>query len=63
MRRIRIASILLIIGLLIELFSLRWHHALSFVLFFVGGGLAIGGGILFYLHTLLWKPPAETAKP
>lgn len=51
-RRIRLAGILLIIGLLAELVTLWWSHPTAFLFFlFVGGGL-MAIGIVVYLLTL-----------
>jgi hypothetical protein len=57
--RIRIAGRLIAAGLLVQLGTLFWNHALSFILFTsVGAGLA-GAGVLLYLHTLATRPPSE----
>lgn len=51
---LRISSVLVILGLLVELVSLVWFHPLAFVLFaFVGAGL-IGLGVLVYLASLVF---------
>lgn len=51
---LRISSVLVIAGLVIEIISLVWQHPLAFVLFaFVGAGL-IGLGILVYLAGLVF---------
>lgn len=51
---LRISSVLVIAGLVIEIVSLVWQHPLAFVLFaFVGAGL-IGLGILVYLAGLVF---------
>jgi hypothetical protein len=52
-RRIRLAGILLITGLLAELVTLWWSHPTAFLFFlFVGGGL-MGVGIVVYLFALI----------
>ena len=56
-RRLRISGVLIILGLLIEAFSLIWIHALAFLLFMLIGGAAIGLGILIYLYALVSVPP------
>jgi hypothetical protein len=53
LHRIRIASLLMIVGLLIELGSLNWRSPISFVCFFVLGGLTLAAGILTYLVTIV----------
>ena len=47
---------LIILGLIIEAFSLFWVHALAFILFAFFGGLLIGVGILVYLYSLVSMP-------
>lgn len=56
---LRISSVLVIAGLVIEIVSLVWQHPLAFVLFaFVGAGL-IGLGILVYLAGLVFAGSAS----
>ena len=52
-RRLRISSILIGLGLLIELGSLLWSHPTAFLFFLLAGGLLMGAGILFYLYSLV----------
>ena len=47
---------LIILGLIIEAFSLLWVHALAFIIFAFFGGLLIGVGILVYLYSLVSMP-------
>jgi hypothetical protein len=63
-RRLRISGVLIILGLLIEAFSLIWVHALSFIIFALVGGALIGLGILLYLYSLvsLTQPPSNNFK-
>jgi hypothetical protein len=55
-RRLRLAALLVIIGLLVELSSLSWSHPAAFIVFVAGGGAFIGAGVLFYLYSLVWRP-------
>ena len=55
-RRIRISGVLIVLGLIIEAFSLIWIHALAFLIFAGIGGLLIGLGILTYLYSLVSMP-------
>ena len=55
-RRLRISGVLIILGLVIEAFSLVWIHALAFIFFIVIGGLLIGLGVLIYLYSLVSMP-------
>jgi hypothetical protein len=52
-RRLRIAGGMIIGGLLVELFSLRWAHPTAFLLFIILGGTLIVAGILVYLYSLV----------
>jgi RsiW-degrading membrane proteinase PrsW (M82 family) len=52
-RRLRIAGAMIIAGLLVELFSLRWAHPTAFLVFMIFGGTLIGVGTLFYLYSLV----------
>jgi formate/nitrite transporter FocA (FNT family) len=55
-RRLRISGVLIVLGLIIEAFSLLWVHALAFLMFAIIGGLFIGLGILTYLYSLVSMP-------
>ena len=59
---IRLAGILLIAGLLVELVTLRWSHPTAFLFFLLLGGALMALGIVVYLLSLVSaenKPPAE----
>lgn len=52
-KRLRLSGILIIMGLVVELVTLRWSHPTAF-LFFAGlGGSLIALGILLYLLSLV----------
>lgn len=59
---LRIASALIILGLVAEIASLLWFHPLSFVLFAFVGATLIGLGIVVYLISLVFvaPPPVES---
>jgi hypothetical protein len=52
-RRLRIAGILIALGLCVEALSLIWNHPLSFVAFLGIGGLLLFLGIVAYLTALV----------
>src|SRR5262249_7715727 len=52
-KRIRMAGILLIAGLLVELATLRWSHPTAFLFFLTLGGLFMAAGIIVYLLSLV----------
>lgn len=60
-RYLQVSSILIILGLLVEIVTLLWSHPLSFVFFIFVGVILIGVGILVYLISLVFvvSPPAE----
>ncbi|MFZ3214733.1 MAG: hypothetical protein WCC21_02500 [Candidatus Acidiferrales bacterium] len=53
-RLLRIASVLVIAGLGLEIISLLWFHPISFVLFAFVAVSLIGLGILVYLASLVF---------
>ncbi|MCG3159097.1 MAG: hypothetical protein JMDDDDMK_00073 [Acidobacteria bacterium] len=52
-KRIRLAGILLIAGLLVELVTLRWSHPTAFLFFLLLGGTLMALGIIIYLFSLV----------
>ncbi len=52
-KKLRIAGILIILGLIVEGFSLLWNHPLSFLAFLCIGGIFLVLGILVYLLALV----------
>jgi hypothetical protein len=57
-RRVRTAAILIVVGLVIELVSLRWAHPTAFIVFAAGTGACVGAGILLVLVMLLGSGPS-----
>lgn len=55
--RLRIAGVLIFLGLLIEGLTLAWNSPIAFVVFLGIGGLLMLLGILFYLLSVV-SPPA-----
>lgn len=51
----RVSSVLIIVGLLVEIVSLLWFHPLAFVLFAFLGAILIGLGIVVYLTSLVFS--------
>ena len=54
--KLRLAALLMIIGLLVELGSLFWHSPLSFVIFVSCGGTAMAAGILMFFYHIVRLP-------
>ena len=57
--RLRMAGVLIFIGLLIEGLTLTWNNPIAFLVFLGIGGLLIGLGILFYLLSLVSASAAD----
>lgn len=53
-RLLQISSLLIIVGLLVEIASLLWFHPLSFVLFVFVSASISALGILLYLISLVF---------
>jgi hypothetical protein len=52
-RRLRVAGIVVLFGLLLEAVSLVWDSPLSFVLVLMGGAALMVAGIVYYLISLV----------
>jgi hypothetical protein len=52
-RRLRIAGIFVICGLLVEAICLMWARPIAFVVLVAFGGALIGIGVLFFLYSLV----------
>ena len=61
-RRLRISGVLLALGLLAELGTLRWLHPAAFLVFLLVGGLLMVPGVLLYLYALVSSPPSNPAR-
>ena len=59
-KRLRLAGMLLIVGLVVEAICLQWARPIAFILLVVVGGLYVAGGIVLYLYSLA---PATEANP
>ena len=57
-QRLRIAGVLIVVGLVIEGWTLRWNSPIGFLVFLGLGGLFIACGVLVYLLTLVAIPEA-----
>jgi hypothetical protein len=53
-RALRIAGVLLMLGLCTEAISLLWVHPIAFIVFFVVGGTLLGAGVLLFLYSLVF---------
>ncbi len=55
-RRLRLAGLLLGLGLLIEAATLFWSHPTAFLVFLLLGGALVAAGVLLYLFTIASYP-------
>jgi hypothetical protein len=58
-RRLQAAGVLIILGLLIEAFSLPGIRPVAFLVFVGVGGVLLGAGVLLYLYSLVHMGAAE----
>jgi hypothetical protein len=58
-KRLQIAGVLLIIGLVIEAVCLLWARPISFVIFVALGGLFLFAGVVTFLFSLVSIPRAH----
>jgi len=58
--RLRIAGILIVLGLLIEAWTLHWNSPIGFLVFLGIGGLFIGCGIVIYFLALISMPAGQS---
>lgn len=59
-RRLRLAGLLLGLGLLIEAATLFWPHPTAFLVFLLLGGVLVAAGVVLYLFTIATYPAAPT---
>ncbi|MGH9544576.1 MAG: hypothetical protein ACRD23_05110 [Terriglobales bacterium] len=52
-KRLRLAGMLLIVGLLVEAICLLWARPLAFILLVGAGGLLCAAGIVLFLYSLV----------
>jgi hypothetical protein len=51
-RRIQWAGILIVVGLVVQMFTLLWTHPLAFMCFLLVSCPLVAAGILLYLYSL-----------
>lgn len=59
-KRLRIAGLLVMIGLLVELVTLYWAHPTAFLFFLLLGGSLMFLGIVLYLYSLVISSDSPT---
>lgn len=54
-RRLRVAAVLVLLGLLVELVSLTWRHPTAFLLFALVGGALLAAGMVWFLYGVVLR--------
>lgn len=57
-RRLRLAGILVALGLAVEAATMYWPHPTAFLVFLGLGGLLVAAGVLLYLVAIVTVPGA-----
>lgn len=52
-RKLQVAGVLIVLGLVVELLTLAWNNPISFIVFLGIGGLLMFAGIVLYLWSLV----------
>lgn len=59
-RRIRLAGLLIVLGLISQLVTFLWIHPLAFMAFLLLGCPLVAAGILIYLYSLVTTESSES---
>ena len=57
-RRLKLAGILVALGLLVEAVTMFWPHPTAFLVFLFLGALLVAAGVLLYLLTIATYAPS-----
>ncbi|HSF15507.1 MAG TPA: hypothetical protein VLK65_08130 [Vicinamibacteria bacterium] len=52
-KRLQLAGLLIVGGLLVEVITIYWSHPLAFVTFLLLGGALVAAGALLYLYSIV----------
>jgi uncharacterized membrane protein HdeD (DUF308 family) len=55
-RRLKLAGLLVILGLAVEALTMFWSHPTAFLVFLLLGGLLVAAGVLLYLFAIASNP-------
>ncbi len=61
-RRLRLAGLLVSLGLIVEAVTLFWSHPTAFLVFLGLGGLLVGAGVLLYLFAIATFSSSSTQR-
>jgi|GEM_PF-1004666 uncharacterized membrane protein YczE len=59
-RRLQLAGLLIVLGLVIQMVTFVWLHPLAFMTFLLIGCPLVAAGILLYLYSLVSSQPSES---
>jgi len=63
-RRLKLAGLLVALGLIVEAVTLYWSHPTAFLVFLLLGGLLVFAGVLLYLFAIAtYSSPPAGSKP
>ena len=62
-RRLKLAGLLVSLGLLIEATTLFWAHPTAFLAFLLLGGVLVAAGVVLYLLSIATFPSAPPERP
>jgi fucose permease len=57
-RRLKLAGILVALGLIVEALTMFWRHPTAFLVFLFLGALLVVAGVLLYLFTIATYAPS-----
>jgi len=57
-RRLKLAGILIALGLIVEALTMFWRHPTAFLVFLFLGALLVVAGVLLYLLTIATYAPS-----
>jgi hypothetical protein len=63
-RRLKLAGLLVVLGLIVEAITLFWSHPTAFLVFLFLGALLVVAGVLLYLFAIAtYSAPPAGSKP
>ena len=55
-RRLKLAGLLVALGLIVQALTLFWPHPTAFLVFLLLGGTLVAVGVLVYLYSIVSEP-------
>lgn len=63
LRRLRIAGLLVSLGLIIEVITMFWSHPTAFLAFLLAGASCVAAGVLLYLFAIASHSSSSQGQP